>query len=113
MTSALLACLQRPLTPAAEHKVTGSLCSLELGYDIGGELFEVLEELLDKAGQEHYAGAHPPQKSYKDNIHGLDLYTFRIESPGFGCKVYLKFVLAMESLWLVSLHKDRPYKDSI
>ncbi|MCF8030817.1 MAG: hypothetical protein K9K39_07980 [Desulfohalobiaceae bacterium] len=87
--------------------------AIELGYDIGGELFEVLEELLEKAGQEHYAGAHPPQKSYKDNIHGLDLYPFTIESLGLGCAVYLKFALTKDALWLVSLHKDRPHKDSL
>ncbi|MEF8943608.1 MAG: hypothetical protein V5B78_12550 [Desulfohalobiaceae bacterium] len=81
--------------------------AIELRYDIGVELFEVLEELLEKAGQEHYAGSHPPQKSYKDDIHGLELYPFTIESLGLGCAVYLKFALANGAFWLVSLHMDR------
>lgn len=86
--------------------------AIELRYDIGVELIEVLEELLEKADLEHYAGPHPPQKSYKDSIHGLELYPFTIESLGLGCAVYLKFALTKNALWLVSLHKDRPHKDS-
>ena len=81
--------------------------AIELRYDIGGELFEILEELLEKADLEHYAGSNPPQKSYKDAIHGLELYPFTIESLGLGCAVYLKFALAKGALWLVSLHKER------
>ncbi len=82
--------------------------AIELGYDIGSELFEVLEELLAETKIGHYAGARPPQKSYKDDIDGLELFPFVVKSRRFGCRVYFKFAVSEGSLWLVSLHKDRP-----
>ncbi|WP_153304223.1 hypothetical protein [Desulfovermiculus halophilus] len=85
--------------------------AIELGYDIGSELLEVVAELLDAASAEEYAGSRPPQRSYKDDIHGLDLFPFVLESGRFEGRVYIKFALAGDSLWLVSLHKDRPVKE--
>ncbi|MCF8142432.1 MAG: hypothetical protein K9N21_00790 [Deltaproteobacteria bacterium] len=45
--------------------------AIELGYDIGSELLEVLGELLEKMSVIQYAGSHPPQRSYKKEIQGL------------------------------------------
>ena len=87
--------------------------AIELGYDIGTELFEVLTDLLEAVPVGAYAGSRPPQKSYKDDIHGLDLFPFVLQSSRFGCRVYLKFALANASLWLVSLHKDRPPEETV
>ena len=56
----------------------------------------------------HYAGSRPPQKSYKQDIEGLELFPFVIESHRFVCRVYFKFAIIEDSLWLVSLHQDRP-----
>ncbi len=86
--------------------------AIDLEYDISSELFDVLLELLEKATPAHYAGSHPPQKSYKDDIDGLELFPFAIESQRFGCRVYFKFALQENALWLVSLHKDRPKEDN-
>jgi hypothetical protein len=87
--------------------------AIELGYDIGSELLDVLTELLEETSLNHYAGFHPPQRSYKREIEGLELFPFVVESPRFKCGVYFKFALSRGSLWLVSLHEDRPVKESV
>ena len=86
--------------------------AMELGYDIGSELMEVLSELLEGTSLNHYAGSRPPQKSYKREIKGLELFPFSVESARFKCRVYFKFALSGGSFWLVSLHQDRPIKES-
>ena len=86
--------------------------AIELGYDIGDELLDVLADFLERTSLNHYAGSHPPQKSYKGEIEGLELFPFVVESPRFKCRVYFKFSLNGGSLWLVSLHHDRPIKES-
>lgn len=87
--------------------------AMELGYNIGDELLDVLADLLERTSLNHYAGSHPPQKSYKGEIEGLGLFPFVVESPRFKCRVYFKFALSGGSLWLVSLHHDRPIKESL
>jgi hypothetical protein len=77
--------------------------ALDLGYDIESELQDVLTE----TGPEQYGGSRPPMRSYEEEIAGLDLFPFVIQSRRFGCAVYLKFALAEDVFWLVSLHKDR------
>ena len=86
--------------------------AMELGYDIGSELMEVLRELLEETSLNHYAGSRPPQKSYKGEIKDLELFPFAVESARFKCRVYFKFALSGGSFWLVSLHQDRPIKES-
>jgi len=85
--------------------------AMELGYDVGGELLEVLAELLEETSLNHYAGSRPPQKSYKREIEGLELFPFAVESARFKCRVYFKFAFSGGSFWLVSLHQDRPIKE--
>lgn len=85
--------------------------AIELGYDIGDEFSDVLQELLDEASPADYVGGRPPQKAYKQDIEGLELFAFAVESSRFGCRVYLKFAIAEELLWIVSLHPDRPEKE--
>jgi len=85
--------------------------AIELGYDIGDELLEVLEELLEEISPGYYAGSRPPQKSYKKEIEGLDLFPFVVKISRFKCKVFFKFALKEGLLWLVSLHKNRPKKE--
>lgn len=55
----------------------------ELGYSIRDELQQVLLELLQHTGPEHYAGHRPPQKSYETRIHLLDLWAFSVICPMF------------------------------
>lgn len=86
--------------------------AMELGYDVESELLRVLAELLEETSLKHYAGSRPPQKSYKNEIEGVDLFPFAVESARFKCRVYFKFALSGGSFWLVSLQQDRPIKES-
>ena len=85
--------------------------ALELEYDIAEELYEVLEELLNEICSDNYVGSRPPEKSYEDKIRNSDLFPFVIDSQRFQCEVYLKFTLGKNIFWLVSLHKNRPFKE--
>ena len=82
--------------------------AIELDYDIGDELQQVLIEVFDETTVHHYAGSRPPQKSYKQEIEGLELFAFVVEGCRFGCRVYFKFAIIGGLFWLVSLHQDRP-----
>lgn len=86
--------------------------AIELEYDIETELKTVLMELLEAATPQHYTGSHPPQRSYEQDITGLELFAFTVESPRFNCRVYIKFALTDDTLWLVSLHQDQPMKEA-
>jgi hypothetical protein len=81
--------------------------ALELGYVVESELHEVLTQLLDETRPAHYAGGRPPQRSYEQEIKDLELFAFEVESKRFQCRIYLKFALACNLLWLVSLHESR------
>jgi len=81
--------------------------ALELGYAIEFELLTILKELLEKTTPKDYTGGRPPQRPYEQNISGLDLFAFTIETDRFSAPVYFKFTLAENVLWLVSLHKNR------
>jgi len=84
--------------------------AIDLNYDFHLDLVKVLTELVDEASPSDYAGARPPQRSYEQEIEGLELFAFRVKSRCFKCRVYMKFALVHGRLWLVSLHHDRPIK---
>ena len=67
----------------------------------------MLSGFLDEISPENYVGKRPPEKSYEQEIKDLDLFAFRVESSWFRRRVYLKFTLTGDNLWLVSLHQDR------
>ena len=85
--------------------------AIELDYSIETELNSVLIDLLEKTTPTDHTGSRPPQRSYEEDIKGLELFAFVVESKRFKCRVYLKFALAGEVFWLVSLHQDRPMKE--
>ncbi|WP_291319066.1 hypothetical protein [Desulfonatronospira sp.] len=86
--------------------------AIELEYDIDHDLHQVLQELLSLASMGDYAGSRPPQKSYKGDIKDLEIFPFIVYSTRFGCRVYFKFTISLDGLWLISLHKERrPGKD--
>jgi hypothetical protein len=78
--------------------------AMELGYSIRDELQQVLSELLQHTGSEHYAGHYPPQKSYETCIQHLDLWAFSATCPIFKPRVYYKFSLKNDYFYLASLH---------
>jgi len=81
--------------------------AFELGYEVENELLAILSDLLAQTKPEDYAGDRPPQKSYEKEIEGFELFAFRVNSNLLDCKVYYKFSIQDNDLWLVSLHKDR------
>ena len=85
--------------------------AIEMGFSIEFELNAVLIELFDETSPAHYAGSKPPQRSYEQDIRGLELFAFIVESSRFKCRVYFKFALEEEIFWLVSLHPNRPKKE--
>lgn len=85
--------------------------AVELGYSIRHELQQVLLDLLQNTGPEHYAGHRPPQKSYETRIHNLDLWAFSVTCPRFDSRVYYKFSLHDDFFYLVSLHVSTSVTD--
>lgn len=85
--------------------------AIELDYSIELELDVVLIELIEETTPLHYTGARPPLRSYEQDIQGLELFAFVVESKRFKCKIYFKFALAGDVFWLVSLHDERPTKE--
>jgi hypothetical protein len=81
--------------------------AMELEYRIETELKEVLHELLENAMPGDYTGTRPPQRSYEQDISGLDLFAFTVRIDRFSGPVYFKFSISENVLWLVSLHKNR------
>ena len=82
--------------------------ALHLGYSIKSDLRAVLKAILQEISPEDYAGDRPPQKSYENEILGIELFAFSWASPLFGRKMYFKFAFDKEGkMWLVSLHEDR------
>ena len=81
--------------------------ALELGYDVEDELLNILSDLLVQTKPENYQGRTPPDKSYEKKIKGFELFPFRVRISSFDCKIYYKFAIRDDDLWLVSLHKDR------
>lgn len=85
--------------------------AIELGYSIDFELTPVLVELIDETSPSDYCGTRPPRKSYEQEIKGLELFAFSVMSNRFKCRIYYKFAVKRETVWLVSLHEDRPPKE--
>ena len=80
--------------------------AIELGVNFQ-EISSILVDLLEEVSPSHYAGQYPPQRSYEHEIEGYELLAFRWLSKRLGCRVYLKFTMKGNRVWLVSLHEDR------
>ncbi len=81
--------------------------ALELGYDTS-DLSALIANILNEIDpNRHYAGERPPQRSYEQDIQGLDLFAFRLFFKPFGTVIYFKFAVSQDQFWLVSLHQHR------
>jgi len=85
--------------------------SLALGYSIRDELQVVLLDLLNSSGPDHYAGNHPPEKSYETRIRDMERWAFALTSPRFKAPVYFKFSLDVDYFYPVSLHVSTSAKE--
>jgi hypothetical protein len=79
---------------------------INLGREVG-EIPDILHELLENTDFRDYMGGRPPQRSYEPVILDCELYAFKTTSKTFGCMIYYKFTIKDDTLWLVSLHRDR------
>jgi hypothetical protein len=80
--------------------------ALELGLNLQN-VSNILLDLLEEITLNDYVGQYPPQRSYGHEIEGYELLAFRWLSKELGCRVYLKFTIKGNRMWLVSLHEDR------
>lgn len=80
---------------------------LDLDYLVAN-LPKDLPVVFREIGPGDYKGQRPPKKSYEQAILGSELFAFRWTSKVFGCRMYFKFTVKGENLWIVSLHRDRP-----
>ena len=83
----------------------------ELGYDISTELKILLLDLLESTEAKNYVGSHPPQRAYEQKIYKQELWAFKVKTDYFETdkeiEVYYKFAIKSNTLFIVSLHKDR------
>jgi hypothetical protein len=80
--------------------------ALELGFSVE-DITNILTNVFEEITPRDYIGRYPPQRSYEESILDCELFSFRWTSKEFGHKVYLKFTIKENQLWLVSLHEDR------
>jgi hypothetical protein len=80
--------------------------AIELDYQFN-ELKEILFNIFEEIEPKYYVGSRPPQKSYKSDISGLELFAFRWVSISLGCEAYIKFSIMQGCIYLVSLHQHR------
>jgi hypothetical protein len=80
--------------------------ALELGINIQ-RIPNILIDLFKEITPNDYAGQYPPQRSYEPEIKDCELLAFQWLSKKLGCRVYLKFTIKEDQLWLVLLHQAR------
>jgi len=81
--------------------------ALELGYLFEDEFIEIFDDLLNNTTPGHYTGIKPPLRSYKADIHGMELFAFTVKSSILDIMIYYKFSIKNNYCYIVSLHKDR------
>ncbi|MBW1940964.1 MAG: hypothetical protein JRG68_09485 [Deltaproteobacteria bacterium] len=81
--------------------------ALESGYLFEDDFLKILSDLLDNTKPEHYTGTTPPQRSYEEEINGMELFAFKVMSKILDLMIYYKFSIKNNCCYVVSLHKDR------
>lgn len=71
------------------------------------ELWQLISKLIDEIRLDHYAGGHPPQKSYEPLISECELWAFTWSSFVLRKQMYLKFALKEGTFYYVSLHESK------
>lgn len=70
------------------------------------EMWDVVLEVIPEISPvEHYEGGRPPQKSYEEDIKGVELWAYSWISKRFvDQEMYLKFAIQDDVVWIVSFH---------
>jgi len=85
----------------------------DLNLWTGAEMTRALEIAANEVTPEHYAGTRPPMRSYEGACKDAELFAFRWDSAHFGRRMYLKFCLVKETLFIVSFHRDSTPKEEL
>jgi hypothetical protein len=97
-------------TFAVLKHLSGDLETLEL--DSADDLPDLLVEFLNEIQAANpipcYVGGRPPQRSYEDEIRGLELWAYSWHSSRLGKQVYLKFAVKNQHYYHVDCHEDMP-----
>jgi hypothetical protein len=88
---------------------------LKLGNDFSDlslftqeEQNEAISTALLEVSANDYRGLRPPAEAFEQCVRGEEMFDFKWESKFFKRKMYLKFCLVGNELWIFSLHEDRP-----
>ncbi len=122
----------RPTAKEAKKKVRAALDAVRAGkchialdkhfsmslefLDAGNvaEMWPVIEELLEELNNldalQHYAGRHPPDKSYEAKFKHDELWPFRWASNVTGKETYLKFIIKNDHFFFIDCHEHREQK---
>lgn len=79
----------------------------ELDLETFDEQMTLIGESLDNLKPEHYIGSTPPKRAYVACIKNRELFEFVYCSDRLNQKIYVKFAINSERLFLVSFHKER------
>jgi len=75
------------------------------------EQTKALEIAVNEIRPEDYVGQRPPQRSYEEACKGAELFAFAWESRHMAKRLYLKFCLVKDTLYVVSFHEDKGRKE--
>lgn len=70
-------------------------------------LVELLEELLAADPVKCYAGGHPPQRSYEQDLKDMELWAYAWDSQVLGKKMYVKFCIKKGYYFHVDCHESQ------
>jgi hypothetical protein len=83
-----------------------------MGVDDEDEFWAVLAQLLKEvitAGPvKHYAGGHPPQRSYEAELKDKELWAYAWDSEILGKRMYVKFCTTKGYYFHVDCHESQP-----
>ena len=71
-------------------------------------LVELLKEVLTVDPVKHYAGRHPPQRSYEAKLKDKELWAYAWDSEILGKRMYVKFCITKGCYFHVDCHESQP-----
>lgn len=89
---------------AAADPLKLALNFAELDLVSTDEQLQALRVASAEIATRDYAGGRPPQKSYEEATKDLEMYAFSWDSKHFSCRMYFKFSLTKEVVFIYSLH---------
>lgn len=91
--------------PVNEIKLAGDFHGI--GLHTAAERAEALMTALLEIDPEDYVGRRPPERSYEKRVYGRDFFAFSWPSRRFRRRMYLKFCVTKDALFILSFHESR------